>query len=284
MRVKKVIGKYAEYALTKIKILYAQRSFEQEGIRVKYLLKRGKNPDALVIVFSSCTRKGIKARYNYVRTLSRLNCSRLHILDDYAKDGRASYYLGADFTFGEERAAESLIQKIIRELSPRKVIYCGSSKGGYAALDFGLQREGAYIIAGAPQYYLASYLTGDSRDNCTYRHIVGEDSPEKFEAVEYHLRDRIREGKYVDTQKIYLHYSDREHTYKEHIRYLLGDLREKGCSVTEDVRDYTSHSDISYYFPEYLIKTINRIMEEHAENESGGRGGKAVADRTDGTE
>lgn len=71
-----------------------------------------------------------------MRTLSRLNCSRLHILDDYAKDGRGSYYLGADFTFGEERAAEALIQKIIRELSPRKVIYCGSSKGGYAALDF----------------------------------------------------------------------------------------------------------------------------------------------------
>lgn len=262
LKLEKVINKYFEYFMTKVKILYAQRKFEYDGIRVKYLLKRKKNSDTLVIVFSSCTRKGIKARYNYVRTLNKVNCSRVHILDDYAEDGRGSYYLGDNFTFREEKATNALIDKLLHDLAPQKAIFCGSSKGGYAALNFGLQQKGAYIITGAPQYYLASYLRGEDGSNCTYTHIIGQETPEKFAALENHLHDRICEKKYNATQKIYIHYSKSEHTYKEHICHLLDELNKNGYRVFEDVADYCNHSDISYFFPDYLLKTIQHILDE----------------------
>lgn len=260
VRWKKVISKYFEFLLTKVKILYEQKKYEHNGVTVKYLLKEEKGIDTLVIVFSSCTRKGLKARYNYVRTLEGLKCNRLHILDDYAEDGRGSYYLGRNFTFNEEKATDALIEMIVNKLRPRKVVFCGSSKGGYAALNFGLKRECTHIIAGGPQYFLASYLKG-AENSCTYRYIVGENSEEKERLVEYYLQEKIRNNPHIDTQKIYLHYSTEEHTYKEHICFLLRELRARGYSVLEDVESYANHSEISYYFPDFLKKTIKGIID-----------------------
>lgn len=260
MKITKVIRKYVEFIMTKFKILYAQRCFHEQGVCVKYILKKKKNSDTLAIVFSACTRRGIKARYNYVKTLNGLKCSRLHILDDYADDNRGSYYLGENFSFSEEKATLALIDRIISETSPKKVIFCGSSKGGYAALNFGLQRENAKLIVGGPQYYLSSYLKGSGNIEA-YRHIVGEETKEKEQHLEFYLRDRIKKNPFVATQKIYMHYSKNEHTYMEHIYDLLEELKNNNYSYEEDIQTYTNHSDISYYFPDYLRQVIKSIIE-----------------------
>lgn len=258
-KIQKIVFKYIEFFLTKLKILFEQKVYEHDGVKVKYLFKENKKSDILVIVFSACTRQGIKARYNYVKTLEGTKCSRLHILDDYAADGRGSYYLGVNFTFSEEKATDALIDAMIAMSTPRIVVFCGSSKGGYAALNFGLKRENAYIIAGGPQYFLADYLKGPG-ENCTYRHIVGEDSEEKTRVINTYLQERIRNNPFIATQKIYIHYSTCEHTYSEHIYSMLEELKSSGYRVEEDVESYTNHSDISYFFPDYLKKTISEIM------------------------
>ena len=152
----RVAKKYIEYIQTKIVLLWKQKTFVHEGVKVKYMLNEEKDSDCLVIVFSACTRPGLKARYNYVRTLSDTNCNRLFVLDDYAKDRRGSYYIGNNFRFNEETATRELINKIIQVTSPKRLIFCGSSKGGYAALNFGIEHTKSFIIAGAPQYFLAS--------------------------------------------------------------------------------------------------------------------------------
>ena len=135
-KAKRIIRKYYEFFITKFKILREQKIFNYENVKVKYMLKEEKEADALTIVFSACTRKGLKARYNYVKTLDGIPSNRLYILDDYAKDHRGSYYLGSDFQFNEEKATDALIKQIIAVLKPKKLIFCGSSKGGYAALNF----------------------------------------------------------------------------------------------------------------------------------------------------
>ena len=159
-----------------------------------------------MVVFSSCTRRGIKARYNYMRTLAKVNANKLFILDDFAADHRGSYYLGYDQTYSEEKATIGLINHIKKNLGTDKLICCGSSKGGDSSIDFGLQYEDSY------------------------------------------------------KQKIYMHFSDKEHTYTEHIKDLLGCFNENGYNVECDIADYTNHSDISYYFPDYLINTLKQIL------------------------
>lgn len=260
-KAKKVIRKYYEYIVTKISILWAQRSFHTDDVRVKYILKKKKDSKSLVIVLSSCTRRGLKARYNYMRTLKKIPCNRLFILDDYAADHRGSYYLGKDYTFSEEKAVHQLIVTMQNKLDVKTLLFCGSSKGGYSALNFGLEYPGAYVLAGAPQYFLADYLVGSGNVEA-YRHIIGDEDEEKKTALNYRLRNKINDLKVFPKPKIYLHYSDREHTFEEHVRHILEDLQENGYTVISDVADYTNHSDISYYFPDFLVKTINLILEE----------------------
>ena len=170
-KAKRIIRKYYEFLVTKFKILHEQKIFGYENVKVKYMLKEDDEADTLIIVFSACTRKGLKARYNYVKTLDGIPSNRLYILDDYAKDHRGSYYMGENFQFNEEKATDALIKKTIAALKPKKLIFCGSSKGGYAALNFGLQYCGAYMVIGAPQYYLTSYLK-DSENFATLEHIL----------------------------------------------------------------------------------------------------------------
>ncbi len=256
-KARRVIRKYVEYGITKVRILWEQKVFKYQDVDVKYMLKRKKDSDALVIVFSACTRKGLKARYNYVKTLDNIRCNKLFILDDYAKDHRGSYYMGHDFKFDEEAAVEALIKKLLEEIKPEKTVFCGSSKGGYAALNFGMKFENSYMVVGAPQYYLASYLK--QGNEYTLEHILGDYTPEKAQKLDNYMHDRISANKHKDTQKIFIHYSDKEHTYEEHIKDMLADFANNDYMVEEDVADYANHSDISYYFPDFLRKHIIEI-------------------------
>lgn len=257
-KARRVVRKYVEFVITKIRIIWEQRTFYYRDVKVKYILKRKKSTDSLVIVFSACTRKGLKARYNYVKTLDGLGCNRLYILDDYARDHRGSYYMGHDFKFNEETAVEELIKKVITELNPKKTVFCGSSKGGYAALNFGIKFDDSYMVVGGPQYFLASYLRNGNE--YALEHIVGERTPDKEEKLDTYLREKLQNNDKRNSQKIYIHYSNKEHTYEEHIKAMLADLKSGGYDVSEDVADYANHSDIAYYFPDFLKKQITDII------------------------
>ena len=92
--------KLGEYMMTKLRLLRDQKKYRSRGVTLKYMLDRVDSRD-LIIVFSSCTRKGIRARYNYVRTLKEVPCNKLFLLDDFASDHRGSFYLGSNMKFEE---------------------------------------------------------------------------------------------------------------------------------------------------------------------------------------
>lgn len=260
-KARRVIRKYVEFIITKIKIMWEQHVFNHEGVKVKYILKKKDNADTLAIVFSACTRKGLPARYNYVKTLDGFNCNRLYILDDYGEDRRGSYYMGENFTFNEEDATKALIHKMITEIAPKKIVFCGSSKGGYAALNFGTEFPDSRMIVGAPQYFLKSYLL-ESENMYTLKHILGERNEEKDETLEFYLRNKLQKNQNIASQVVYLHFSNQEHTYEEHIKHMLKDMEDSGYRVETDVASYTNHSDISYYFPDFLKKHMKSIIEQ----------------------
>lgn len=66
---------------------------------------------------------------------------------------------------------------------------------------------------------------------------------------------------------VYIHYSDQEHTYKEHIISLINDIKNKKIFIEEDIEHYTNHMDLVYYFPDFLKKTINEIINNKIDNE-----------------
>lgn len=262
---KKKIGKYIEYLTTKIRIMFHQKYYRHEDITVKYLFEKGQS-DVVIFVFSSCTRAGIKARYNYVRTLKGINADKMFVLDDRGNDARGVFYLGENMDFMMERAVFSLIKKTISEGKYKKIIFAGSSKGGYAAINFGVGFPGSTIIAGAPQYRLGDYLMDqNNRLERTLISITGsgylDAHQDKLEKLNNHLRVKILDAVRNNSEnQIYLHYSEAEHTYSEHIKYMLMDLDTGNFTTKKEILFYENHSDISLYFPDFLIRSIEEVM------------------------
>ena len=211
--------KLGEYMMTKLRLLRDQKKYRSRGVTLKYMLDRVDSRD-LIIVFSSCTRKGIRARYNYVRTL---------------KD------------------------RVREQTGAKRLIFCGSSKGGYTALNFGLDYPGSYMVVGGPQYFLGQSLL-DTGNIEALKHIAGQVCKEKVEFLNEYLPKKVAANRYAPSQRIYLHYSDSEHTYEEHIRYLRRDLAKKGYRCSEDVAHYKEHGEISLYFPEFLLHSVEEIL------------------------
>ena len=247
-----------EYLLTKVRLLWKQKKFRTGQVTLKYMLERADSGD-LIVVFSSCTRKGIRARYNYVRTLKKVPCNKLFLLDDFAADHRGAFYLGSNMRFEEADAVRELIDKVREKTGAKRLIFCGSSQGGYTALNFGIEYPGSYMVVGGPQYFLGQSLV-DTENTDALEHIVGQVSPEKVEYLNQYLPRKVRNNPYTDSQRIYLHYSDSEHTYEEHIRYLCRDLDAKGYRYLENVAHYKEHGEISLYFPEFLLRSVEEIL------------------------
>ncbi|KFI88042.1 EpsK [Bifidobacterium reuteri DSM 23975] len=262
----KKLSKYIEFATTLLKQAVQERRFKYGNTTLKYMYQPCKGSDRLLVVFSACTRRGIPARYNYMRTLKDVPVNRLFILDDFGEDHRGGYYLGAYPDFEMEKATKALIDKFIARREISKVCFGGSSKGGWAALNFGVQYAGhglgAEIITGAPQYWLGTYLQAPG-GMVTLRSIAAEninDLPAVYEALNNHLKRRIEENRFAHEQTIYIHYSEREHTYKDHIRDLIVILRNKGYILIEDVQEYENHGDVSLYFPKFFVKAVDAVL------------------------
>ena len=122
-----------------------------------------------------------------------------------------------------------------------------------------MQDNNSYIITGAPQYYLDIWLKSEVNKK-TFEYIVGDiKDSKKVEHVRFLLANKIKQN-YKNNNKIYLHYSKNEHTYDEHIISLINDLNKYNYSYSFDERDYTNHSDVSKYFPEFIIGKLNEIL------------------------
>lgn len=261
----KKIKKYFEYVET---ILYKNLNEKKKFIhnqKISYLFEKNRESDRLIVVFSACTREGVPARYNYVRTLKERKENKIFILDNLGEDRRGSYYLGKFPKFEFEKAVKELLDQVISENNIKSVIFCGSSKGGYAAINFGIMYNdsvGEGIIIGAPQFWLGEYLSAPANRVTLEGICDGNNKNKVVSNLNERLKNKIDRDDCYRKQKIYIHYSIEEHTYKEHIQDLCKQLRENGYELIENVESYKEHSEVSLYFPKYLKELICKIWND----------------------
>lgn len=251
------IRKYYDFIITKLKVIREQKVHRFQQINLKYIYKEEKQSDSLVVVFSACTRPGLKARYNYVKTLDGLNCNRLYILDDFGYDQRGSYYLGHMPEFMEQEATVSLIQKVMKDTKPKRVLFCGSCKGGYAALNIGSRFEDSVMIVGEPTYRIATEF---SAAEGLKRYWMGDATEENMEYVDKYLETQLRKNPYIDSQKICFFYSEKDEYVELHTNPLLQTLYESGYDFETEPAQFVAHADLGLYFPEYLKKNVRRYL------------------------
>ena len=155
------------------------------GVRVKYMFFKNAGSDTLIVSFPACAPNA--ARYNYVRALSAFNCDKMFLLDDFGTNHQGCYLVEDKV----ENCTKSLISNKLCGVGYKSIIFIGSSKGGYIALNFSFLIPNVTVIIGAPQYFLGDYLGGTSHlPNLKY--ILGDDiTEEKKQALNNRLRNRI---------------------------------------------------------------------------------------------
>lgn len=248
------VNKGIDLIKTKYLMKFKQKIYKGKIYNIKYLAQFNKDSNDILIVFTSCTKEGQKARYNYIRTLEGVKCNKLFILDDFGFDERGAYYLGKNNDFAIADDVQDLIDNICKKVNAKKEVYIGSSKGGYAALYFGMSRKNTSIISGAPQYKLGDYLYIPSHRNIL-KYIMGDDSKESISALNVLMENRLRTNESNDNT-IYLHYSNREETFKSDIEPLIEELNNLKIRKKYDIHKYENHSDLTLYFPKYIKDTL----------------------------
>ena len=249
------------------KIFFAlfEKKYHFNNHTLKYLFVNNHTKN-LCVVFSAFPDKDAMPGYNLVRTLvpNNRNFSYLFLLDDMVNIPRGgSYYLGCEGDYYGIELVNTFLRYMIDKYHFSTTIAVGSSKAGTAALMFGLPMHMNYLIIGACQYKIGTYLNCGYHMN-TLKKLTGyNEIPESvINALDQIVPNAVLNNDEIDKTKIFIHYSTQEHTYKEHIEQLIDDLHKKGYSIIEDIRDYSDHGDVKYYFPKFLLDSLKVIEKE----------------------
>ena len=223
---------------------------------IKYYFEKAKlnNKNKLMIIFSAFSTD--EAKYNYISTLKTCDCNKLFILDDFGSKG--TYYLGLKGDFNIETSVMALISYI---MSKNKILFSnlisiGSSKGGSAAIYYGLKYNFGNIIAGAPQYKIGTYLSDLSISDYALE-IFGEISD--CNRIKYNNLIRLSANTCTN---IYLLTSDGDNQYKKVLKEFEFVSRELNIKLNIDKCEINNHGEISREFPKFLYDKLDLVLNK----------------------
>ncbi|HGF0770968.1 TPA: accessory Sec system protein Asp2 [Kluyvera georgiana] len=154
-----------------------------DGINIVYRIKNRKyDNNHLVVVFSGFG-DGRFFTYDFINALSDSPSTIIWIKDDFFS--MCSYYICKGLDFSIEKAVVKFIDTMLHELGIDKeqCTLAGFSKGGTAALYFGVKYNFRNIISTVPQFNIGSYVRSDWPDvakhmmtNVTVKNILFLDS------------------------------------------------------------------------------------------------------------
>lgn len=223
---------------------------------IKYYFEKAKlnNKNKLMIIFSAFSTDD--AKYNYISTLKTCDCNKLFILDDFGSKG--TYYLGLKGDFNIETSVMALISYIMskNKILFSNVISIGSSKGGSAAIYYGLKYNFGNIIAGAPQYKIGTYLSDLSISDYALE-IFGEISD--CNRIKYNNLIRLSANTCTN---IYLLTSDGDNQYKKVLKEFEFVSRELNIKLNIDKCEINNHGEISREFPQFLYDKLDLVLNK----------------------
>ncbi|MFE4454455.1 hypothetical protein [Streptomyces sp. NPDC056796] len=156
--------------------------------------------------------------------LDRTRSNILWIRDKF--DGVNSYYLCKEMDFSLEESVIGLISRVMHalDLTPADCIMFGSSKGGTAALYYGLKYGFRDIVASVPQFEIGSFVKEHMKP--TARFMMGEGVPEhNVGIIDALLPETVWRSGNRDAN-IYLISSPQDEQYRQHVEPYLGHFRD----------------------------------------------------------
>lgn len=255
-RIKRAIKKILLLLIFKIN----EKTYKTQKCGLKYLYFRNKKSNKLIVIFSALPGINQKAGYNYVLKFKNVQANRLYILDNFGFDGRGAYYLGKCKDFFIEKAVHNLINEIAikNNIPTQNITTAGSSKGGFAALYFGIKYGYGEILSGAPQTLLGNYLI-DAKAYETLRYIGGDNQEEGRKYLNSLLFNLVKETNINIKATIRIHVGRRDHHYENHILPFTKLLDNYKIPYDLEVIEYSNHDDVGVYFPPFALKYLNTL-------------------------
>ena len=226
----------------------------KDGLRYLYFNRKSK---FLAIVFSAFGTSNFPRSYNYVRSFSRIGVDFVFISDPWGYKG--SYYLQDNGSFNPVQITQNAINQIVDRGGYSSVITLGTSKGGTAALFYGLKINAQDIIIGACQYRIGSYVANYPD---IFKGMTGKDvNDEDVKSLDSIMPDLLSKSKKAQTH-IHLVHSVKEPTYEKDIKYLIKDLNSNGFNWTEIECEFKKHNEVSKFFIPYASNFLKEIHSD----------------------
>lgn len=231
---------------------------------IKYLFMPSKTSSNFLIVtfsaFNGREASGIPASYNYIKALNKIDCNRLFILDSY--NGHPCYYLGKNKYLDYEVSVASLIYSVANEnkIPYKNIITCGSSKGGTAAVYFGIKYGLGHVVAGGFQIKVGDYLhkVNHYARERVLKLITGGTSEKHKEYLNDFFIDFINHTKLNGTI-LHLHGGKGDPHYLEHVSLFTDIMDKRHIPYNLDLKDYYLHSEVGTYFSDFILEKIPEI-------------------------
>ncbi|MGV2622795.1 UNVERIFIED_CONTAM: heparinase II/III family protein [Halobacillus marinus] len=228
---------------------------------LKYHFKGAEDPelaDRLLVVFSAMSPR-YKFVYNYMNTLDDIKTNKLFILDDFGDQG--SYYIGENRDYSIETAVSSLIQYHASKLNivNKNVTTIGTSKGGFAALYFGLKYYFGTVITGAPQTKLGHFLINQADHPNIAEYISGGAGESDRYYLDQLLYQLLRQNKDV-APNIEVLVGKSDHHYPEHVMPFYKALKDKGYQINLETADGLDHKGLREHFPPFLSEKVRKLF------------------------
>src|SRR5699024_7562405 len=235
--------------------MFKNENIYKNNSNIKYYFQESEfNCDKLIVIFSGYAdiNSEIKHKYNYINSLRYINCHKLFILDNNGETG--SYYLVEKLNFDVESSIISLILDTTSYLglSVKDIIGLGSSKGGSAALYFGLKYKFGTIISGGFQTKISDLISKRRPESEDF--LLGQKGTDEYNEKYHKLNNIIFEQ--LDSlirSDMYLMTSEHDWQYNTHvlpfIKYLDDMKIEYHLEKSEEMKN---HSQISTYFPKFF--------------------------------
>ncbi|MFJ2946190.1 hypothetical protein ACIO8H_00860 [Streptomyces sp. NPDC087226] len=177
--------------------------------------------------------------------------------------GMNSYYLCEGMDFSLEQSVIGVISKVMNalDLTPDQVTMWGGSKGGSAALYFGMRYGFGNIVSIVPQFLVGTYVKRVHPK--VARFMLGDEVPEEnVRTVDALIPDLVRSG-VARHSNIYLLSSPQDEQYKEQVEPFLGLFQgyDNFNFVFSESPHITRHSDVTRRNVPFLMGLLNMLAD-----------------------
>lgn len=241
---------------TILKTYLLSRKYKSNNHQATYYFKKNKKSDVLLVIFSAF-HSSKYPHYNYIQTLKKVKSNQIFFLDDFGTTGLGTYYFGLNGDYFIPKLFNSLLNTLLeKNRHIKKVVLCGSSKGGTSALihacSYNFRVDS--VIIGGPQYKLGTYLYEHGGQD-KLKEITGNNGKKQKEFLDKQMENLLAKTNYK--LNVVLYDSSREDPFHlEDCALLARDLRKYNHNLTEIDGHYEGHKSLAnswkLFWLEYL--------------------------------